>query len=95
MKIVRRHRPAIPILVLAFLGQGPGETAEIRIATVEAFAKASRQAQPGDVLVLREGLWENAQLTMAASGTKEKPITSQVSSRMSVGGSRFRMRSAV
>ena len=48
---------------------------DIPINTVTDMKKALKEVQPGDSLVLREGVWTNAGFKFEASGTAEKPIT--------------------
>ncbi|MDO6491977.1 MULTISPECIES: polysaccharide lyase 6 family protein [unclassified Cellulophaga] len=45
------------------------------ISNVEQFNSAVKKAQPGDVLTLANGVWNNTELLFAAKGTAEKPIT--------------------
>lgn len=48
---------------------------EIPVSSPETFASASAEAKPGDVLLLREGEWQDAHLVLTAKGTTEAPIT--------------------
>ncbi|MCM4151463.1 DUF4957 domain-containing protein [Arenibacter sp. N53] len=45
------------------------------VRTVEEFNDMVSSAQPGDSIVLANGVWENAELLFEANGTAEKPIT--------------------
>lgn len=45
------------------------------VHTVEEFDQAVADAKPGDVIVLANGVWENAELVFEGKGFKEKPIT--------------------
>lgn len=45
------------------------------ISTVEQFNSAVKNAQPGDVITLANGVWENTELLFSANGTAEEPIT--------------------
>jgi poly(beta-D-mannuronate) lyase len=60
---------------LAFTISGTASSAEMRVADPAAFETAVQAAKPGDVIVMRAGKWENADLRFKARGTKEKPIT--------------------
>ena len=44
------------------------------VSTVEEFDKAVQSAEPGDVITLANGVWENAELKFYAEGTEDKPI---------------------
>lgn len=45
------------------------------ISTVEQFNSVVKNAQPGDVITLANGVWENTELLFSANGTAEEPIT--------------------
>lgn len=45
------------------------------VRTVEEFNGKVESAQPGDSIVLANGVWKNAELLFEANGTAEKPIT--------------------
>lgn len=45
------------------------------ISTVEQFNSAVKNAQPGDVITLANGVWENTELLFSANGTAKEPIT--------------------
>lgn len=45
------------------------------VATLQQFNTAVKNAQPGDVITLANGVWNNTELLFAAKGTAEKPIT--------------------
>ncbi|WP_299215670.1 chondroitinase-B domain-containing protein [uncultured Aquimarina sp.] len=44
------------------------------VTTVEEFNKAIAVAQPGDEITLSNGIWNDAQFVITATGTEEKPI---------------------
>ena len=44
------------------------------VHTVEEFSFAIAQAEPGDRIILANGVWEDVELKFAASGTTESPI---------------------
>ena len=46
-----------------------------KVTNEEELNKAIAEAQPGDKIVLANGVWKNIQIRLIASGTKEKPIT--------------------
>ena len=45
------------------------------VATVDEFNTAVVQAKPGDIITLKNGVWNDTELVFAAIGTEEKPIT--------------------
>jgi poly(beta-D-mannuronate) lyase len=47
----------------------------IIVSTPSELKKAVADAQPGDVVLLKNKEWKDAQLVIAGKGTKEKPIT--------------------
>ncbi len=47
---------------------------ELPVADSEAFHVAVQAAQPGDVIVMREGEWKDAKLKFSAKGTVQQPI---------------------
>lgn len=48
---------------------------EIAVGDARALTNALKTAEPGDVIVLRAGEWEDAELRIRAFGTADKPIT--------------------
>jgi poly(beta-D-mannuronate) lyase len=48
---------------------------DLPVADPTAFRAVQKQLQPGDVLVLAEGLWADSDLEFKAEGTKDQPIT--------------------
>jgi Chondroitinase B/Glycosyl hydrolases family 31 TIM-barrel domain len=59
---------------LAFLAVKTS-AAEARIDSPARIAPAARDAKPGDEIVLADGKYADADITLAAKGTAEKPIT--------------------
>lgn len=69
---------------------------EVQVADAAAFSQAAKKAQAGDVLILKNGTWADAQLKLHARGTAEKPVTVRAEtagrvvltgdSRLSLGG---------
>jgi poly(beta-D-mannuronate) lyase len=65
-----------PILALAVLaGAGSIQAAEHLVSSPEAFDAALARIQPGDALVLRDGVWRDAKLHFRARGNPEEPVT--------------------
>lgn len=47
----------------------------VLVKNMEALKKANREAMPGDIIVLQNGEWKNADMALSCKGTAEKPIT--------------------
>lgn len=47
----------------------------ITVNNLDELRKAEKKAQPGDIILLRNGEWKNVQIKLTCKGTKEKPIT--------------------
>ena len=45
------------------------------VATQQEFNEAVKNAQPGDTIVMQNGVWNDFEMVLDAKGTKEKPIT--------------------
>lgn len=52
-----------------------GWTRELPAPDADALEAAIRQAQPGDTIVLADGIWKNTEIVFRARGTSESPIT--------------------
>lgn len=46
----------------------------IVVKNAEELAKANQSAQPGDTIIFQDGIWNNIEIKLNCSGTKEKPI---------------------
>lgn len=47
---------------------------EIRTKTADEIKKAAKKAKPGDVILMADGVWKDAQIVFESEGTKEKPV---------------------
>ncbi len=47
----------------------------ITVKNAAELAKANKQANPGDVIILQNGDWNNVSMTLSCAGTVENPIT--------------------
>ncbi len=54
------------------------------VSNVDEFNKAVANAVPGDMIVLKNGVWQNAELLFEAFGTPDNPITLSVETMGSV-----------
>ena len=59
---------------------GTSTIAGILVRDADAFEAAVKNAQPGDRIVLANGVWENAELLFTGTGTAEAPIELTVES---------------
>ncbi|MCB4800148.1 chondroitinase-B domain-containing protein [Neotamlana laminarinivorans] len=50
---------------------------EILVDTEDALNTAIKQAEPGDVIVLKNGVWKDLEINFKANGTEKDPITIQ------------------
>ncbi|WP_309723071.1 polysaccharide lyase 6 family protein [Armatimonas sp.] len=67
---------------------------ETLLATPKELLEAAKTAVPGAVLVLKDGIWLDAELTLVARGTASKPITLRAQTPGKVvltGSSRLRL----
>jgi hypothetical protein len=101
-KPVRREtrcRPAamafpalLAFLCVAALTSAPA--AQITVNTPAELQVAAAQARPGDTLLMRDGVWNNADLLFAANGSNGAPVTLRAQTLGAVhltGASRLRM----
>lgn len=66
----------------------------ILVNTIDEFDEAVSAAQPGDVIVLANGVWQDAELLFEAKGTEDSPIKLTVEEKGNVsleGASNLRM----
>ena len=47
----------------------------IIVKNAEELKKANKEAKPGDIIVLQDGIWNNITISLNCKGTKEQPIT--------------------
>lgn len=52
-----------------------GFSRTILVKNIEEFKKANAQAVPGDIIVLKNGIWNDVTLALTCNGTKERPVT--------------------
>ena len=60
--------------ILSLLALSCKSTLTGTVSTIEDFNEAVKNAQPGDVITLANGVWENAELKFYANGTADDPI---------------------
>lgn len=65
------------ITVLTVVGATPlsAIAAELPVSSAAEILSRSAEAKPGDVLVMRDGIWSNAAIVFNAHGSAGKPIT--------------------
>src|SRR5689334_18871468 len=66
-------------ILLGLLGMGavnsPAPAAEYRVSSAAEIERVTGQLHPGDVLVMRDGVWKDQAVVFRGRGTAEKPIT--------------------
>ena len=67
-------RHGVPLLVL-LLWLSPGRATEYMVSSAAQIASALQTAQPGDILTMTNGTWNNQRIEFAALGTAAAPIT--------------------
>ncbi|MEO1596428.1 MAG: polysaccharide lyase 6 family protein [Pseudomonadota bacterium] len=71
-----RTLPLIAIGVLSgLLSSCTSDQADRVVETIEQFDAAVGQLQPGDTLVLANGIWRDVELRFVGTGTADRPIT--------------------
>ena len=60
---------------LAFLAAGRASAVETLVTNQEEYRDAVERAQPGDVIVLANGVWRNFEILLVGNGEPERPIT--------------------
>ena len=68
----------------------------IIVKNADELKKANKEAKPGDIIVLQDGIWNNITISLNCKGTKEQPITFRAqtagkviisgNSKMQIGG---------
>ena len=64
-------------LLVIVLAIGPVRGAETLVSTPAELQAAAARAAPGDALVMKSGLWSDAEIVFSGQGTADKPITLQ------------------
>ncbi|MBN8675059.1 MAG: polysaccharide lyase 6 family protein [Chitinophagales bacterium] len=60
----------------------------IPVKNIDELNTANKQAQPGDVIILQNGVWRNVQIKLTCNGTKEAPVhfKAQTNGKVTVSG---------
>lgn len=78
MKMLRKSLLTLSI-VTAFsaipFGASAEESAVVKVSSVGEISAAMTKAQPGDTIVMRNGVWKDAAIIMEGEGKQNKPIT--------------------
>ena len=70
-----QERLGLPVLLGLLLMLGiPARGADIFVNTATEVLIAAAQAHPGDTLIMRDGVWQNADVLFAANGNATNPI---------------------
>ena len=67
--------PRAAFLLVAALAPLTAFAADIPVADADALEQALAAAQPGDVLIMTDGVWRDQEIVFAAQGTAHAPIT--------------------
>ncbi|MCR8634394.1 chondroitinase-B domain-containing protein [Paenibacillus radicis (ex Xue et al. 2023)] len=95
------NRALLPLCIVIAFSTAPtgasAETAEVKVSTVDEIAAAMKKAQPGDTIVMKNGVWKDAAVVVTGEGKENKPITLRAetpgqvwltgSSTLNIGGS--------
>jgi poly(beta-D-mannuronate) lyase len=65
----------LTLLGLLLISLASAQGAETAVPEAKALAKAIKSARPGDVIVMQDGEWKDAEIKFFAEGTQDKPIT--------------------
>lgn len=68
------------LLLLLLISCQSTATLEV-VKDIDGFNQAVKEAQPGDVITLANGVWKDTELVFKAKGTQEKPITLTVETK--------------
>ncbi len=71
------YKNILTVVIALFIGVSCSDQQQdsaIRVETNEALYAAVESAQPGDIIILKNGVWQDVDLKIAAKGTKERPI---------------------
>lgn len=69
-----RHFLLVFVLVTVILGCKKNQESKILISNIEQLNDAISNAEPGDVLVIKNGTYQNVLINFKANGEKNKPI---------------------
>jgi poly(beta-D-mannuronate) lyase len=69
------HGMLCKALALSLAVPGLGRSAEHQVSSASDVTRRALAAQPGDVLVMSNGVWQDQAITFTARGTAKKPIT--------------------
>ncbi|RIA10769.1 poly(beta-D-mannuronate) lyase [Flavobacteriaceae bacterium MAR_2010_72] len=63
------------VLITLHSCSSPKGDAEIIVKNIDEFNQAVSKSQPGDIIIMANGVWKNTELLFEAKGTAENPIT--------------------
>jgi poly(beta-D-mannuronate) lyase len=75
-------------VIAAIFASGPALAKDYLVVDQAAYRSAVKQAQPGDVILLKDGEWRDFQIVFEGAGTAERPITltAQTKGRVTLTG---------
>lgn len=65
------------MIAVAFLSFSCGEKGEVLVANLQEFNQAVAAAQPGSVIIMSNGVWNDVELRLKAKGTETSPVKLQ------------------
>src|SRR5262245_14127078 len=73
----QRRLPQVGLLIVTLLttGERPADAAEYVVTSASQITPKLATIQPGDALVMADGVWTNQRIQFAAVGTAALPIT--------------------
>ncbi|MEM9314671.1 MAG: polysaccharide lyase 6 family protein [Pseudomonadota bacterium] len=70
------HAIAFLILILeTFVGAGEAHGREMQVRSQQEYQELAADLQPGDVVVLADGVWRDFEIVFSGSGEPDRPIT--------------------
>src|SRR5688572_18112112 len=75
LSLLAPFQGAVLLLLVLLSFVRASSAAEVFVATVNDINVSLSTNQPGDVLVMRDGLWPDSDIIFRASGTPQNPIT--------------------
>ena len=79
MKIVNTIKSTVALLAILFTSACGGGTSITgnKVVNLDELKTAIKEAQPGDNIIMANGVWKDAEIKFVANGTEDKPITLQ------------------
>lgn len=69
------YKSILALLCLVIVGCESAEADRLLVSDQQAFKQAVKQAEPGDEIVLKNGVWRDFEIVFTGEGTADAPIT--------------------